>query len=190
MAIVGVSYSFGTNSRGQVVTVRQVDGVTPAQVYSDAAGTVPIPGALLTTSIQTGRVDFYAADGTTYVIAGSGLRTVVVVVPTSVMADSMASLTGRVNVLESRALQRVAGKPIPALGLGATTDITITWLSPMPDASYSVWPAVTGGAAVLGTLSASVKPGSVTADGCVITVKSSALLALGAAQLDVLAYGG
>ncbi len=76
---------------------------------------------------------------------------------------------------------------VPALALGASADIAVAWEVPAPGTDYVVATAVEGAASLLGTISAAVKPGSQTVNGCTITVKSTGLLALNAAKINVVA---
>lgn len=74
------------------------------------------------------------------------------------------------------------------LGSAATTDVTVTWATPFPDANYVILkPQTTAvAAAVLGKTDAAVK--SKTKTGCVVTVTTTALLAAGNVVLSVQAY--
>lgn len=76
---------------------------------------------------------------------------------------------------------------VPALVLGGSVDLSISWDTAAPAADYAVAAAVEGTAAIIGTVSVAIKPGSKTINGCVITVKSSALLTNGSAQISVVA---
>lgn len=84
------------------------------------------------------------------------------------------------------------GISVPAvlslLGISATVDVTVTWATPFPDANYIiVKPSTTSNqAALIGKTDAVVK--SKTAAGCVVTVTTTALLAVGNVTLSVLAY--
>jgi len=66
------------------------------------------------------------------------------------------------------------------------TDVTITWPNPWPDAGYGVYVSITSGTAALGSLSATLKAGTKTANDCVITVANTGASAVGTFGLDVL----
>lgn len=95
--------------------------------------------------------------------------------------------TGTVTQIEYR-----DGIAVPAvlslLGISATVDVTITWSTPFPDATYTIVKpqTTTTTASLIGKTDAVVK--SKTAAGCVITVTTTAVLAAGNATLAVLAY--
>lgn len=95
--------------------------------------------------------------------------------------------TGAITQVEYR-----DGISVPAvlslLGISATVDVTVNWATPFPDTNYTiVKPQTTAVAAsLIGKTDAVVK--SKTAAGCVITVTTTALLALGNVVLSVLAY--
>lgn len=64
------------------------------------------------------------------------------------------------------------------------TDVTVTWLTPWPDASYGVYVQITSGNAALGNLHWTVKAGSKETGQCVITI--NALAAIATVGVDVL----
>ncbi len=77
--------------------------------------------------------------------------------------------------------------PLGAVALGAR-EVAVVWPTPMPDAAYMVVPTIEVGTAVLGSLTAMVKAGSVTAAGCTVYVVAGLLIAAPAgAVLDVAA---
>ncbi len=87
----------------------------------------------------------------------------------------------------STAKLRQATKPLPALAIGAT-DVPVTWDVPMPTATYTVYPSITGSSTTVGKLFPQVKTGTLTTTGCTITVSSIVALTLGSATLSVLAF--
>ena len=62
------------------------------------------------------------------------------------------------------------------LSIGGSTDLTVTWDTPMPSATYTVEPVA--GPGILGNATLAVK--SQTRDGCVITVTAGLAVAAGA----------
>lgn len=62
-------------------------------------------------------------------------------------------------------------------------DVPVTWPNPWPDTGYGVIPTLTTGPAALGKVDATLKAGSKTTTGCVITVLSTVDVA--SAGLDV-----
>lgn len=76
------------------------------------------------------------------------------------------ALTARPNVT----YRRKAVSQSLTLALGASTDVTVTWDTPMPDATYACWPVMTGAAGLAAIDPPTVK--SQTAAGCVVTIRS------------------
>ncbi len=87
----------------------------------------------------------------------------------------------------STAKLRQATRSLPALSIGAT-DLAVTWDSPMPTATYTVVPSITGSATTAGKISAQVKTGTLTTTGCTITVSTIIALSLGGATLTAIAF--
>lgn len=76
---------------------------------------------------------------------------------------------------------------LPLLGLGATTQ-AITWATPLPDASYAVHYSFELGAASIGGITCSVKPGTQTAAGLTLNLSNTLLVSISAgAKLHVTA---
>lgn len=93
----------------------------------------------------------------------------------------LAALWERVNTIQPSAL-RVARAPIPLLaGTTTTADLPITWDTPMPTATYSI--QTTPDLALLGKLTVTVK--AQTREGCVLTVKATATVAVGSSVLAI-----
>lgn len=89
------------------------------------------------------------------------------------------------RIMPTRALQRALPKTVIAIGLGGgSTDLTVTWPSPMPSATYNVAIAGPLPAGVTAALLASPAP---TETSCKIRVTSTGLLATGFV-LDVTAW--
>lgn len=95
-------------------------------------------------------------------------------------AQHIAGLTATVTMGASQ-IER-ATVDLSPLAIG-TQDVTITWVNPFPDTAYIVLPTTPSGLAGLGTVSTVLKTKDV--DGCVVTVKSLAVVAV--AFLDVVA---
>jgi|SRR5687768_3843918 len=81
-------------------------------------------------------------------------------VPLTPMATQMAGLP---------TATRVKVTALPALPVGST-DVSVTWVTSMPSASYSVQATIEGGAAATGGVTAHPKTSTFTAAGCTITV--------------------
>lgn len=76
---------------------------------------------------------------------------------------------------------------LPLLGLGASTQ-AIVWTSPMPDANYAVQYSFELGAASIGGIVCSVKPGTQTAAGLTLNLSNTLLVSIAAgAKLHVTA---
>lgn len=106
---------------------------------------------------------------------------------------ALGALGTRITTLEGRNLQIEYrdGVPMPAavVLLGSqTVDVPLTWPTAFPDTNYViVKPQVeTNAVALLGRIDAVVK--SKTANGCVVTVTTTATVSAGSATLAVLAY--
>lgn len=102
------------------------------------------------------------------------------------LSTQITTLQGQAYKIETR-----DGIQVPAmslLNLVGTSDVTVTWVNPFPDASYTITkPQVSlSNVNLIGKVNAEIK--SKTKDGCVITVTTTAVLALGTASLSVLAY--
>ncbi len=78
---------------------------------------------------------------------------------------------------------------LPLIGIGGSFDQTVTWATPAPDATYTVVPSAAVSLTLLGSISVTVKSGSKTASGCVVTIKNGGLgvLAANVGTLDVVA---
>lgn len=104
---------------------------------------------------------------------------------------SIAALQAAITTLQARQT-RTAITALPAVAIGATTDITMSWTGQgaMPSTDYTVAIAVEGGTSLLGVLSYVLKTGSRTTTGCTVTVKNSGLAAIsnGAGNVNVVAY--
>lgn len=94
--------------------------------------------------------------------------------------EHIAALTATVTMGASQ-IER-ATVDLSPLSIG-TQDVTITWANPFPDTAYIVVPTTPSGLAGLGTVSTVLK--TKADDGCVITVKSLAVVTV--AFLDVVA---
>lgn len=68
---------------------------------------------------------------------------------------------------------------LPLLTLGST-DQTITWATPMPDANYTVQCLVETGAVNVGKITAAPKQGTITANGLTVTCANALLVSLAA----------
>ena len=102
------------------------------------------------------------------------------------LSNRLSRLTVKVNTLAKdlakvNAKTQRAGTTIgPLLG---STDVTITWPEPFPDAQYAVLIETVTGTAALGNVHATLKAGTKTAEGCVVTV--STLLNVASIGIDV-----
>ncbi|MFJ4038212.1 hypothetical protein ACIPVB_08995 [Microbacterium sp. NPDC090007] len=98
--------------------------------------------------------------------------------------DAPAGAVAQIEYRDSIAVPAI----ITLLGAAATVDVTVTWPTPFPDTGYTITKPQTGTttANLIGKTDAIVK--SKTTTGCVITVTTTALLALGQVTLSVLAY--
>lgn len=90
------------------------------------------------------------------------------------LADSLAAVNAKT--------QR-AGATIGPLAIGSQ-DVTVTWDTPWPDTAYGVYIELITGAAALGNLHATLKPGSKTMADCVVTVSTA--VAVATVGVDVL----
>ncbi len=77
---------------------------------------------------------------------------------------------------------------LPVLSLGSA-DVTITWDTPMPDATYTVQATVELGVLGIGKITPQVKQGSITPEGCVITLSITLVSLAAGSRLHVIAYG-
>jgi len=85
-----------------------------------------------------------------------------------------------VNAKTQRASANVGG-----LAVG-NVDVTITWPQTWPDTAYAVIPTILSGTGALGSLDATLKNGTKTANDCVITVANTGAASVGAFALDVI----
>ncbi|TDB83437.1 hypothetical protein E1091_18230 [Micromonospora fluostatini] len=101
---------------------------------------------------------------------------------------ALAAITGPKGIQGDRGLtgtvgaMRIATPVVPALILGASADITATWRTPMPNATYAVDWAIP--ASLLGRITVALKTQTTT--GAVLTVTAG--LAVASANLTVLAW--
>ncbi len=68
---------------------------------------------------------------------------------------------------------------LPSLSIGNLTQ-SITWATPMPDASYAVVASLEATAVSLGSMRCGLLTGSATAEGCSVVINSVALISAGA----------
>lgn len=111
----------------------------------------------------------------------------------SLKSSAVDPLTSQVTTLQGQAykIETRDGIQVPAislLNLSGSQDVTVTWTNAFPDANYTITkPQVSlANVNLIGKVNAEVK--SKTKDGCVISVTTTAVLALGTASLSVLAY--
>jgi hypothetical protein len=94
----------------------------------------------------------------------------------------LAELWRRLAAVEAgRTTLRLGRAPVPLLALGLTTDLTITWDTPMPSEAYTV--RTSPDTALLGKITVTVK--SQTREGCVLTVKATLAVSLGSSVLAI-----
>ncbi|WP_337833029.1 hypothetical protein [Pseudonocardia sp. TMWB2A] len=106
---------------------------------------------------------------------------------------SIAALAKRTDALEARTTVwtgHFTQETTVQVAVGGTRDIPITWATPAPSTTYSAAAAVSVAAALLGKVTATVKQGSKTKTGCVVTVQNSGLVTLAiGAEVSVIAVG-
>ncbi len=104
--------------------------------------------------------------------------------------SSVTALTTRVVTLESKTAATWAelkAVTMPAITVGGSTDLTITWTTPAPNANYSVFPTIIGSnISLLGNVTAVVK--SKTATSAVVTLKNNglSLISINTGQIEAL----
>ncbi|MBP2341106.1 hypothetical protein JOF41_007360 [Saccharothrix coeruleofusca] len=87
------------------------------------------------------------------------------------------------EVLAARRVHiRVQAIEVPKLALGTVVDRPVTWAQPMPVASYDVRPPVVD-PGILGKVTATIKPDSITQAGCTVTFKATAAISGGTATI-------
>lgn len=104
--------------------------------------------------------------------------------------DTIATLTARDNALTAaltavNAKTQRVGASVGGLAVGSV-DVAVSWPASWPDTAYGVWVSILSGTGALGSLTATLKSGTKTADGCTITVANTGTVTLGAFGLDVL----
>ena len=92
------------------------------------------------------------------------------------VVDALAA----VNAKTQRAVGNVAG-----LAVG-NVDVTLTWPDEWPDTAYAVIATIVSGTGALGSLTATLKVGSKTVTGCVVTVANTGPSAVGAFAVDAI----
>ncbi|GAB7053121.1 hypothetical protein [Catenuloplanes indicus] len=99
----------------------------------------------------------------------------------------LAAITGPAATARLAAPEEPA--MLPALQVGAN-EVSLSWKTAMPTASYQVFPSLSGSTAILGKLDVVVKPGSQTTTGCKVTVVNTSVLpiAVGAGTVSALAF--
>ncbi len=108
----------------------------------------------------------------------------------TVLQNLITALTARVAFLENYVdWAEIKVLSLPAIAVGATTDVAITWTTAAPDTSYIVRPVLIGtSVSLLGTVTPVLKDNSKTVNGCTISIKNSGLIpvTVNAGQLEVL----
>jgi len=118
------------------------------------------------------------------------------------MADDARTLRRDLNRIVQQQRQTAADLATALAALAATTqrtntavagpfavgsvDLGVAWPLAWPDAGYGVWLSIVSGTAALGSLTATLKSGTKTPTGCVITVANTGSAAVGAFAIDVL----
>jgi hypothetical protein len=103
-------------------------------------------------------------------------------------------LLAEINRLVSRSRDRLLLRFLPrraqfnltSIDVG-TQEVPVSWVVPITS-DYAVVVTCTSAAQFVGLLSGSVKAGTKTATGCTIIVANTALLPIGVAAFDVLAF--
>lgn len=97
-------------------------------------------------------------------------------------AEAIAALATALAAVNAKT-QRT-GAAVGGLAVG-NVDVAITWPNTWPDTLYGVIINITSGTGALGSLDATLKAGTKTIDGCVVTVANTGASAVGAFGLDV-----
>lgn len=100
-----------------------------------------------------------------------------------------ADLTGMQSTLDGIDVpeRRKKDVAVPALLLGASQTLTVTWDTAMPNANYMISVVPLGTASIVDSVSWSVVGSSITANGLQIAVKAGLLVAVGTITLRVFA---
>lgn len=104
--------------------------------------------------------------------------------PRRVIIGQLSELRQRIARVERQQRRAVAALADMAPG---TQEVQLTWARPYSDDSYHVTVSIICGQAALPVLRAGLKPGSKTADGCVVNVVNTGAGTIASVGLDVLA---
>jgi hypothetical protein len=148
-------------------------------VYKDDPEARPVVGPLADDLHAAGLSEFVVYDETGNI---QGVRTETLLI--GLWSAYVQSRTATMGRIANQMYQTYTESSMTALGLNAEKTYTVTWPKPFVDAQYLVSPTVTSSGLAL-TAVASVVPGSQTATGCKVSVRTLGLALASGATLTV-----